>query len=396
MTALERLFATAPLIEREEVLPRMRRLLEALGSPDAGLRIVHVAGTNAKGTTCALCNALLMQTGRGAGLFTSPYLQHFTERILINGKPLSEDAWEGLARRVLDAADGIGPLPQFGLYCAMALLAFAEADVEFVVWETGLGGLYDPTSAVMPAVCAITPIALDHQAQLGDNVALIAQQKAGILKPGVPCCFAPQSPEVQTALEDAARTIAAPILATCAHNLPCHLQGPGVADSVAVALACVQHLIDLSPAQVANALTRVRWPGRLEWVGDDLLLDGAHNPAAAEMLACYLQSQNLPPVTLLLGALDHDAEGVARALIPTCAGIITTTPPSPRALPAADYAARIRGLTDLPVESVSDPAAALLRARALGRPIVATGSLFLVGALRNALELPFEVYHFDD
>ncbi len=401
-------------------LDRMRDALARLGHPEEGLRVLHVAGTNGKGSTCAFAARCLKEQGYRVGLYTSPHLVRFNERIRVDGEPIPDGL---LARRIEEvlarypeAAEGPALLTYFEFGTLLALWHFAEERVDVVVLETGLGGRLDATSACRPAVTAITPISFDHMDHLGDSLAAIAGEKAGILKPGVPVVVSRQSPEALSVLEARAREVGAPLLlegrdfvvapepgGTLRYDGPgrsvgglvLSLAGPHQRQNAAVAVAALGALasqgLHVSDAAVRSGLTRTQWPGRLEEVaqGPTVVLDGAHNPGGAEVLAAAL-AERYPGrrVHLLFGVLaDKDHGPMLRTLAPLSASVHLVAPPSPRALsPAHSLPDAQRLCADVVACPSVDAALASARSRARGNDlIVCAGSLVLVGAIRATL-----------
>ncbi|RMF85351.1 MAG: bifunctional folylpolyglutamate synthase/dihydrofolate synthase, partial [Nitrospirae bacterium] len=319
-------------------LDAFARLLARLGDPQAAVPALHVAGTNGKGSVCAVAEAVLRAHGERTGLYTSPHLDHPRERIAVGGRPLSEAAFEaaveGLARRLAQVAPGL-PYSYFDFLTALAFTLFAEEGLSAAVVETGLGGRLDSTRLCHPRATCLTPIARDHTAVLGHDLAAIAREKAGILRPGVPCACASQPPEAAAALAAAAREVGAPLLlfgedfaaeAGAAGlryrplrgpelELPLPLPGRHQVVNTACALASCELFLDrpLEPEATRRALSSVHWPGRLERLGG-VLLDGAHNRAGARALGEYLRTCPRP-LWLVWGMLEHkDPEGFVAAL----------------------------------------------------------------------------------
>lgn len=368
-------------------LEAMRRLLARLGDPQRALPVVHIGGTNGKGSTAAFVEAALRAAGRRTGLYTSPHLLRFGERIRLDGQELSPDALAGYLTRVFAVA---GDETFFEIATAAALLAFAERKVEVAVLEVGLGGRLDATNVVeRPLVTVITGVALDHTEVLGDTLVAIAREKAGIWKPGVAAVAACEDAAACAVLEERAAQLEAP-LSLYGRDFddralpPLGLLGAHQRRNAALARRALQLLPPaLRPAEalVAEGFANVRWPGRLEWLAPDVLVDGAHNGDGARALAAALPVLAAGrPVTLILGVVaDKDARSMATVLAPCASRVIATAPPSPRALPAAALAALLPGC-----EVAPDLASALGRARGQGLCVVA-GSLFLVAEARRLL-----------
>jgi dihydrofolate synthase / folylpolyglutamate synthase len=383
-------------------LDRITRLLEAMGSPHRAGRFVHVAGTNGKGSTCAMIEAGLRAAGVRTGLYTSPHLNEPTERIQIAGQSVSETEFaeafvevHQLAERMLQAG-GIDLHPTyFETVTAMAFLLFARQQVSTVVLEVGLGGRLDATNVVTPALSVITPIDLDHQFYLGDTLEKIASEKAGILKRGVPAIFAEQLPEVETVLRAHAQ---GPYTLTRDSGITdlridargskfrlrdleivCPLAGQHQVENARTAGITLKHL-NVSPAGIAQTV----WPGRLEQVSRDpeIILDGAHNPAGARALSDYIRRFYAGRrIWMIYGVMRDKAVGeVTSLLFPLADRVILTAPDNSRAMPPTEIPAPGAVVT----HDVSQ-ALALLAEAAASDVIFITGSLFVVGEARALL-----------
>ncbi|MBN8247767.1 MAG: bifunctional folylpolyglutamate synthase/dihydrofolate synthase [Verrucomicrobia bacterium] len=380
-------------------LDTTRRLCAAMGNPEAGLRFIHVAGTNGKGSVCAFLDAMYRAAGFRVGLYTSPHLVRFGERIQVNRVPVSDEI---LARGVAELREKIaglaGPEPTFFEFTtALALRCFQQAGVDLVIWETGLGGRLDATNVVTPLASVITNIGLDHQQVLGPTLAHIAAEKAGIIKSGVPVLTATEDPDARAILEFKARELDAPFLAISAPQvarltLPVGLRGSHQRTNAALAATTVRLLrafLPVSDEQLAEGLAATRWPGRLQELQrgpQRLVLDGAHNLPGVHALRASLP-ELIPGVhpTLILGALnDKDWREMVRLLAPVAGRILTVPVASSRTVSAADLkAAVVASGAGRPVRAASSLAEALRWASA--DPVVLiTGSLYLVG---EALEL---------
>jgi dihydrofolate synthase/folylpolyglutamate synthase len=375
-------------------LERVRLALERLGAPERRVPAVHIAGTNGKGSVAAITDAILRRAGLRTGLFTSPHLIRFTERIRIDGDEIDG---EHLARLDQAVASTQVPLTFFEVATVLAFLAFAEAGVELVVLEAGLGGRLDATNVCHPIACAITSIAFDHEAILGHTLAEIAAEKAGIAKAGVPLFLGPLPPEAAERVDQIATSVRAPI--RCAGRdyppppvppaLPGAHQLANAALAVALARAAAATLgRTLAEADVRSGLREVHWPGRLERIAPDVLLDCAHNVEGARALAAALPEA---PCRVLVTSIvrDKDAAAMLSVLAPGFDRVIITRSHSERAADPAALAAlvkRTRG-GDRQVACLDDPVVALAEGRrhaglAPGGLVVVAGSIFLVGALR--------------
>ena len=409
-------------------LDRIRALLDLLGHPEERLRAVHVAGTNGKGSTVALLDAILQAGGYTTGRWTYPHLVDFRERIMLGGRPIAPELLVEAFARVRAAVEQIKDGPtghptQFEVGTAMAFLLLAEADPDLSLIEVGLGGRHDTTNVLSPLVTIVTHLALDHTDRLGADLASIAAEKAGTIKPGRPVAIAPQEPEALAVLLAEADRQGAPV-SLVGRNLVCRLDeasaagtfcemrggtdygrvrvnllGAHQADNAAVAVAAAEILsgqgYPLAPAAIRRGLDTAVWPGRLELVSRKplVVLDGAHNPDGMRALA-----RALPEVfrrerfDFLLGILDNrPVEEMAGLLTPLARRVVVTTVPGGTA-PSADISrvASAFGPSGIKVESVPDPAAALERALnslPAGGMLCVCGSLYLVGTIRGLLRV---------
>ncbi len=379
-------------------LDRVREALTRLGLPQRMFASVQIAGTNGKGSTAAMAESILRAGGFRTGLFTSPHLCRFTERIRIDGREADGDRLAMLDAHV--AATKI-PLTYFEVATVLALLAMAEAGVEVAVLETGLGGRLDAVTAADPIGTAITSIGLDHTEVLGKTLREIAREKAGIARAGVPLFLGKLPPEADEEIVRVAAAVNAPIVRVGA-DLPLPtaklgLLGTHQAGNAALAVALAQQAAvarrrPLAPEAGARGLESVRWPGRLEWVAADVLLDCAHNVDGARALAAALPART-PRALVTSIVRDKDASGMLAALAPAFSLIVATCSRSDRALTPealAGIAASVAS-TNTAVETAAEPFAALARARtfvsssATGGFVLAAGSIFLVGDLRARL-----------
>ncbi len=381
-------------------LERMERALDALGHPERGLRILHVAGTNGKGSACAMAAQALVEAGHRTGLYTSPHLVRFNERIAIDGAPIDDAALDrlaGVVRRACpwhDAEVGVDRLTYFEFATLLALIHFAEAGADAVVLEVGLGGRLDATNAVRPLVCAVSRIGLDHTEMLGDTLGAIAREKASIFKKGIPGVVAhAQPPEAMLALRAEAEARGAPLtVAPAGYRGPIALAGPHQQGNAALAAAALRLLdaagLTVSEGAIARGIERARWPGRLETVAG-VLLDGAHNPDGAAALAVALPALRPGlPVELVFGVLaDKDHRGMLAALAPAVRGLHLVEPRSPRARPTASYRGFASTLVERTDEHASVEQAIACARRAAGDDAVVcvAGSLYLVGDARELL-----------
>jgi dihydrofolate synthase/folylpolyglutamate synthase len=377
------------------------QLATLAGNPEKKLRFIHVAGTNGKGSTCAMLESIYRAAGLRVGLFTSPHLVSFRERIQVNRQLISEADVVRLVEKfkALSATFPNEHHPTFfEVLTVMALDFFAAQNCDLVIWETGLGGRLDATNIVTPLASVITNIGLDHQQWLGETLALIAAEKAGIIKPGVPAATATDEPEALAVIQKIAAERHAPLTMISGANLPAEfanalaLAGEHQKRNAALALATVELLqsqIPVSKPQIIAGLKNVSWPGRLQLLqkdGKKILLDGAHNVAGAKVLRDALErnfgSNNR---TLVLGILeDKDWRDICGVLAPLTQTILAVPVASKRSADAKKLAPACRAANPSAKVLVCDSLSAALQKAPAEDLIVVTGSLYLVG---EALEL---------
>lgn len=393
-------------------LERIQALLHELGDPQLAAPVIHIAGTNGKGSVSAMVESALLGSGFRTGLFTSPHLISPVERIRIAGEAVSEaefavafDAIHEAAERLL-AAGAIDCHPTyFESVTAMAFWMFRRAGVERMVIEVGLGGRLDATNVVQPELAVITPVDYDHQQYLGDTLIAIAGEKAGIIKPGIPYVLAPQREEAAPAFPlagridvrhwatedlqltpEGCRFVARQ--ATTAIAVDCPLPGDHQAVNALTAVVAL-HQLGLSPAQIHRGIANVDWPGRLEIIRREPLtyLDGAHNPAGAQRLADFIQRHFLGrEIWIAFGVMrDKSVAEIVAPLFPLANRLILTRAGQPRALePEA-----IAQILPHPNATLTDSLREALDLLALAPPdavIFITGSLFVVGEARGLLK----------
>jgi dihydrofolate synthase/folylpolyglutamate synthase len=380
------------------------KLAALAGNPQKQLRFIHVAGTNGKGSTCAVLESIYRAAGLRTGLFTSPHLVSFRERIQVNRQLISEN-------EVVRLVEALQPLLKqfhrdrhptfFEVVTVMALKYFAEQKCALVIWETGLGGRLDATNIVIPLASVITNIAFEHEQWLGDTLAKIAAEKAGIIKPGVPVITATDESEALAVIEETARGKKAPFInvapASCLHAatetaaLP--LLGEHQRTNAALALATIevmQKQIPVSDEKILVGLANINWPGRLQLVtrpaGQKLLLDGAHNVAGARVLRQALE-KHFSGIrrTLVLGVLrDKDWRQICETLAPLAGRIFTVPVSSERSADAGELATACRAANTKAEVVVCDSLSDALEETTADKFSLVTGSLYLVG---EALEL---------
>ena len=379
-------------------LERMERLLAALGNPERSLRCLHVAGTNGKGSVCAFAESMLREGGYSTGLYTSPHLVRFAERIRINGQEVDALLLGEGIDRLKQATEGWPEeeMPTyFELATALAFDLFARANLDVIVLETGLGGRLDATNTPPKLACAITPIGLDHMEWLGPTLGAIAREKAGILRPGIPAVTASQEPEALAALRESAETLGV-ALQVVEEPVPgkvhLGLAGTHQRENAALALALIRAGgFDLSEETVAKGLAGVSWPGRfqkLTYGGRELVIDGAHNlHAARRLVLTWREEYGDRRCTLIFGALaDKDPAALLAELAPLAAEVFLVRVDSPRTADPEALAATISG-QKMAVHTVHTLSQAFGRVfggqkipgEAPQGPVLLAGSLFLVG-----------------
>lgn len=413
------------LYTRHDGLDSMRALCAYLGQPQKRLRFVHVAGTNGKGTICALLAAMLAADGKHVGLFTSPHLVSYRERIqtirpdgenALCPTKISEDAFAAAMTRVREAservtADGRMQPTYFQMLTAAAFLAFAEAQCDVVVLEVGVGGRIDATNVIDNArLCVIASISLDHTAVLGDTVEKIAAQKGGIMKPDVTTVIGPNVSSVIDVLERQAAALGAHVVRAAdtalaltegpngcwiAAGVQTHLRGGYQTENIRTAV-CAARQLGLGPAAIAEGLNHARWPGRMQLIEAadhaPLLLEGAHNEGGAQALCEWLTDhrRSYTQVTLVYGALTRKDPQIALArLLAAPIDRIIFAPLQAYGTLTAEAFREMTRSSDLPVDCEPDMKTAV--AKALSETdksglVCAAGSLYLVGEILQLIE----------
>ncbi len=415
---LERLLALHPK-SIDLSLDRVHRLLGRLDDPHRDLPpVVHVGGTNGKGSVLAFLRAMLTAAGYRVHLYTSPHLVHFNERVVLAGQPIDDEHLIALLDEA-EAANVGDPITFFEITTAAAMLGFARSQADILLLEAGLGGRLDATNVIdRPALTAITPISLDHQQYLGETLNQIAAEKAGILKPGVTAVIGPQPPDVLALFDDRAALLGAPIFAhgrdwsaaqECAGIryegkdwrlvLPRpHLVGRHQTANAATAIACLEHLPGFTvPAPaIREGVSTATWPGRLQHLTAgplvnalpadwSLWLDGGHNEAAARALAATLVGWRDQPLDLIVGMIgSKDPRTFLSALAPLARRVRTVSiPGQDTAIPAPELAraACAGGLDAEPAATVADALRGLKDAADAPARILICGSLYLAGTI---------------
>ncbi len=388
-------------------LENIERLLEALNIPReaaAPCKIIHVAGTNGKGSVCAMIDSICRAQGYRTGLFTSPHLVTFRERIQVNGEMISESAVAAGLSAIREMVAAWDPHPTFfEIATALGLLHFREAQCEIVILETGMGGRLDATNAITPVVSIITPIALDHQKWLGDSLAEIAAEKAGIIKPGVPVVSAAQHSEAEAVIRAVAKERGlprrrvstgdlapgkAPLLEVITDRYtdsPVSLPGAHQKQNAALAIAALRAAeIPVAEAALQRGLAEVQWPARFQLWDERIVIDGAHNPAGARVLVeTWRELFADAKCTFVYGTLaDKDVAASIQELSAIADHFILPNFRGERVLPPADLARVIHSIAPaLPCTPVSSPRDALQQAHKGEARILVAGSLHLAGEI---------------
>jgi len=419
-------------------LQNITKLLELLGNPHKDLKVIHVAGTNGKGSTCSMIYSILRSAGYKVGLYISPYLEVFNERMQVNGEYISNDDLARLTEKVREKVfymreNDLGSPTEFEVVTAIGFLYFKEQGIDFLVLEVGLGGRLDATNVVTPLVSVITPISFDHQQYLGNTLADISREKCGIIKPGVPVVTAPQENEamavieatckergcqltkvVNTETERSQDTLSYRFVAGGPsgmtfdlftpkneyYGLNIRLMGRHQLENASTAVAAVEVLssagVNVSKEAIYMGLKEARWPGRLEIIKEKptILIDGAHNIAGVKTLKAALEEYfSARKKILVVGILeDKDYKEMLQELVPVADTVICTAPDSPRALPAAKLSETVLNIfPNAPMkiyaeERIEDAVNLASSLAADEDMIVFAGSLYMIGHVRTLLK----------
>ena len=398
-------------------LETIKRILSALGNPQDNFASIHVAGTNGKGSVASALSSILHESGYKVGLYTSPHLVRFNERICINNCQISDADVVKSYKAVQQVHHGDRSPTFFEFATAMALYEFGRQKVEWAVIETGMGGRYDATNIITPAISIITNVSMEHRDYLGNTLAQITREKAGIIKQRTPVVTAVKQKQAQSVVQRVAHKKSAPVfmlgknftvrrnrigyfsyygIENTWHDLQTPLLGHYQVQNAALALAASELLnklkAEISFKSIKNGLTKTRWPGRLEIVSDKplVILDGAHNLIAARNLSKFL-AENLVNrrIILVVGILDDKPyESMLKSLLPVCSRAIITRAKTDRALPPQKlYATAKKIISD--VTTVADVAKAAKHAIETAGPddvVCIAGSLYVVGEAKEAIE----------
>jgi dihydrofolate synthase/folylpolyglutamate synthase len=402
-------------------LDRMRKLLRVLGDPQDGFRSVHVAGTNGKGSVSAMCASIFQEAGYRTGLFTSPHLVDFEERIQVDGERIGPNEVASICEEIREIIDS-ERFPEgrqmtfFEVTTAMAFIHFVRRNVKISVIEVGMGGRLDATNVITPDCTVITRIGLEHVQYLGDTIAKIAYEKAGILKEGVTVIMAEQTEEGLRVIDAVARDRGSPLLMV-GRDVEYRLKGCGLdgvelhlhsinrdvtlpllgsyqAENAAMACECALEVrnrgLEVKESDIAIGLSKVHWPGRLEVVARDpvMIIDVTHNPDGANAVAKELRGMKKAGLVMVLGVLsDKDLRGICREFGPLANKAVATSPRTKRAFPADTVAKALYEFTD-DVTIETDVGGAIERALMLAHPddiVLVTGSLYTAGEAKEWL-----------
>ena len=398
-------------------LSRTRALLSALGNPERQLRFVHIAGTNGKGSTAACIASCLQAAGWRVGLYTSPYINRFNERMQVNGVPISDEDLETLVDRIRPIANALTDSPtEFELITALGFLYFLQMHCDIVVLEVGLGGALDSTNVIpAPEAAVITALGLDHTAVLGDTIQDVARAKAGIIKAGAPVITYGGVPEADAVIAAVCKEQGCslyPVDFSQLTLLPSDLSGSRFSfgnlsnltlpllgsyqpKNAAVAITTLKVLDKqgwhISDAAIREGLRTVQWPGRFELLRTDppFLLDGSHNPHGMRATAQSLQDRfPQQKFTFLISVMaDKDVTGILTPILPLAKEFVTVRANLPRAMPAEELAARIIALggTAQAAPSISAGVALAQSLAGANGPICARGTHYFSADVRQAL-----------
>lgn len=414
---VEKYINEIPKFTKKNSMDHTKRFMELLGNPDKKMKMIHVAGTNGKGSTCAYINAMLCASGYKVGLFTSPHLEQMTERIRIENQELTRDGFVQIYQKVMNAvaqlnAEGLPHPTFFEFLFGMAMAAFAEAEVEYAILETGLGGRLDATNCIEePVVTIVTSIGLDHEAYLGDTIEAIAWEKAGIMKPRVPVIYDGSNELVSRIIEERARALDAPCrkIADCAYEIKeinekdiafylsdvydkhtmwkIKNRGRFQVKNAILAIEAMHLMVgEACNYDVWNeALYHTNWAGRMEEIGDGIFVDGAHNVAAIEAITEDIDALD---VVLFAAVSDKNYEDMIQILIEniTVEAFVITDIEDVRGVSAYELAAIFKRHTAKPVyvrthlEEAWEMAISLKKQKG---KMLCIGSLYLVGMIKK-------------
>jgi dihydrofolate synthase / folylpolyglutamate synthase len=375
-------------------LTGIQSLVEVLENPHQSLRFIHVAGTNGKGSVCAMLESICRAQGLKTGLFTSPHLVRYNERVQMDRRPIPDsEVIRGINKiRAVIVEHDLNP-SFFEITTALAFLYFLESAVDIVILETGLGGRLDSTNIVTPVVSVLTSIDLDHQRILGNSLAEIAQEKAGIIKQKVPVVSAPQSAEVRKVFGSVAQRLGTQVHYAEFPSRPFDLALAGSRQQLnaAVAIDALRHAnLPIAPPAITTGLGTVFWPGRFQHVEPNLILDGAHNPAASwQLVQTWKECHRGTTPTVIFGGLrDKNLSQMLEALSQIAARFFLVPVQNDRSAAPSE----LKTPDHLPAAVCSDVKIAINQARAFRDPILVTGSLYLVGETLAWLDPHFGIF----
>ena len=362
------------------------RLVKALGVDPARMRFIHVAGTNGKGSVCAMLDSICRAAGMKTGLFTSPHLITFRERIRVDGELIGEDEVAGRLTAIRGLTEKWDQTPTFfEITTALALAHFQQRSVDIVVLETGMGGRLDSTNIVTPLVSVLTPIDYDHERWLGSTLFEIAAEKAGIIKPGVPVVSAPQPEDAAFVIRHIAFHRGSPLheMRGAIEKVSIGLVGNHQRWNAALAVQAIDHArLDVPLDAITRGLATVAWPGRFQQCDGRIIIDGAHNPAGARCLVrTWRDAFGDAKATLVLGVLqDKNLRGICETLLPIASRVIAVAMQNPRGISADELCEIVRGLApNFPCAPSASLRHAIDCAHTFPDPILVAGSLFLAG-----------------
>lgn len=403
------------------------KLLELLGNPQENLKVVHVAGTNGKGSVCSFVANILKEEGYKVGLYTSPYLETFTERIRVNGENIPEDDVARIITLIKDKIDimvseGYSSPTEFEIVTAMAFYYYNEQKMDYVVLEVGLGGRYDSTNVIKnPLVSVLVSISLDHIGVLGDTIGKIAYEKAGIIKENGTAIVYKQVKEAENVIKEVCKEKNANYIEVNFDNInikksdiysqvyDCDIMGEKFDDieikligdhqinNSVVALNVIKYLRDNKNVKISNEAIRIgllttKWPGRIEKIKENpmFIIDGAHNEDGAKSLAKALD-KNFPnkKLTMLIGMLaDKDIDSVLEILMPKFDKVITTTPNNDRAISSEELKKKISKYIDnvISIDNIEDAVNYTLNNSKEDDVIISAGSLYMIGVVRTLVK----------
>lgn len=362
----------------------LKKLLAKLGNPQDKLQFIHVCGTNGKGSVSAMLASILRASGKVCGLYTSPFIEVFNERISINGENISDDDLARTATKVKQEIDSLGvEISVFAQITAMAFLYFVEKECDIVVLETGLGGRLDATNVIAsPSLAIITKIGLDHTEYLGDTIEKIAEEKCGIIKPGtkvITTCN--QEKSVLSAIENTCKSVNVPcFVAEPTRDYYLSLSGEYQKENAGIAV-CGAKALGISDEHIKTGLLNTKWIARFEYLKDNLILDGGHNPDGVQALISSLKVLNKPVTFVVAMMQDKDFEETSSLIRDFAKNVIVTEVKMPRCMPAEDLASLFPDC-----EAEKDSILAVKKA-ILDTPddelICVCGSLYLAGEIRG-------------